>query len=721
MKRNINILFIWGVFLLAGCVMEEEITSPSGVSSGEIVFELHIPGHKIPCLSRSTTYDENTVKTLDVLLFEPAGKGARKFKRHEEITGYTTDMEGNVRLKLKFIPEEAGCEVVFVANAAGLVESITGSDTKLTALEKLNIIREDKWDIQRMPVPMYGETVLKETDILPGKKIEGINLVRMLARIDVKVNSEVYNFTLDRVYLCNRPTQGYLSLRWDSKGNVDQGKVTDPNWSPYFSYADDQSMSNATLENDLNIQYDADPDHNNCIGKIYTFEAEGKAYDSESPVATSLVIKGYLDNDFTQAYYYRVDFTDTDGNFMPLLRNHQYHVEITAVNGIGYSNLKEALEAYTVVSNMHTRTIVWNNEILSHINYNGQYMLGVQYEEMIFSSKGDQLENFIATDYGYGITLMEKPDWIAVDNFSNGDTEAYLEIRVDANPDLVAREGEIKLLAGRLTHTIRVRQDKKSDRSNAIVNIASVTGIGFPGYTNGTGTNASIGMRRVLDTHFKAGGVVELKQINYHAITNNPMVTDTYLSDKDVIFLVYAAIPTAQTMNRIINWLEASPNRVLVISFDTSGTNPEAFKLNYFKEDISGIRYSSHSSYEVDLVHTPGAEYFWQDGPFTNGERIERATYRNSDATFGKATLTSTSGILPLFELDGAMVFGVNKEKRIVYIGDSQYGEALTGSTYQGKRFNNSQGNVNNDVEKIFSNLWAWIIDEVVLKDPSSL
>jgi len=699
--------------------MEEEIVPSPGTGNilNEIVFELNIPGHKIPNLSRSVVYDENSVETLDVLLFGPADKGVRKFKRHEKITGYTTDANGKVSVKLKFIPEEVGWEVVFVTNASAVVSSISESDTKLTALEKLAVTQENKWDIQSMPIPMYGEITLNESDIQAGKKIEGISLVRLLARIDVKVNFEVYNFTLDQVYLCNRSTQGYIASHWDSKGNVNKGKVTEPNWSPYFSYIDDQSMPNSTLENDLNIQYNADPDNNNCIGQIYTFEAEGKAYDSESQVATSLVIKGYLDDDPTKAYYYRVDFTDANGNFMPLLRNHQYNVEIIAVNGIGYRNIEEALEAYTVVSNMHTRTIVWDSEMLSNINYNGQYMLGVQLEEMIFSSKGDKLENFIATDYDYGITIVEKPDWVIINNFSDGQTGGILEIVVDANPDIVVREGDIKLQAGRVTHSIRIRQNKKSDRSNSVVNIASVTGIGFLGYDNGTGMDASIAMRKVLNTHFKMGGLVELKQINYFAITNNSMVTDAFLSDKDVVFLVYAAIPTVATLNRIISWLEASPKRVLVISYDSSGTNPEAFKLNYFKEDITSIKYSSHSSYETNLVHTPGAEYFWKDGPFTNGELIESATYRNSDAIFGEATLSATSNVLPIFELNGAMVFGVNKEKRIVYIGDSQYGEPKTDTIYQGKKFNNNLGNVNNDVEKILSNIWAWVIDEVVLKD----
>lgn len=721
MKRYIFIVltisFTLVLFQFSACSVEEEILSPSGSASHEVFFELNIPGHKIPNVSRLAVYDENSIRTLDVLLFGPANKGVRKFERHAEINGFTTGAGGRVSVKLKLTPEEADWEIVFVANAQEAAASVTTGDTKFTALEKLVVTQADQWDVRTMPIPMYGEIALQASDIQGGKKIEGINLVRMLARIDLKVDPDVTNFILDQVYLCNRSTQGYISADWDAKGVVNKGKITEPNTSPYFSFVDDEAAPDSYLESDLSIQYAVDPETNSCTGQIYTFEAAGKAYDADALSAVCLVIKGYLDEEPDKAYYYRVDFTDEAGQFMPVLRNYQYNVEIVAATGIGYDTIKEALDSYTVVSNMHTRTIVWDNEMLSHINYNGQYMLGVRFDEMLFGGKGETLENFIATDYAYGITIVEKPDWVEIEDFTEGDTEAYLRVTAPANPEKLVREGFIRLQAGRVSHSIRVEQNKGTNRSNAVVNIASVTGIGFLGYDNGTGANGAAAMRKVLDTHFKMGGVVELQQINYHTISNNPMVTDDYLKDKDVVFLVYAAIPTAATMTRIINWLEASPRRVLVISFDSSATNPEAFKLNYFKEDISSINYFPHGSYAAKLVHTPGAEYFWKDGPFTKGAQIGDATYLNSDGTFGEATLTAGSGILPLFESSGAMVFGVHPEKRIVYIGDSQYGDMLAGGVYDGQKFNNNQGEVNNNIEKIFANLWAWIIDEVVLKE----
>lgn len=702
--------------------MEEEITPPSvgGTASNEISFELNIPGLKIPNITRSTVFDEKSIETLDVLIFGLPEQGVRKFKRHETIANLT-GTDGLLSVRLKFTPEEAGYEVVFVANARNIVASIDKSDTKVTALEKLNIKQENKWNLPDMPIPMYGEIVLKESDIQQGSKIEGIDLVRMLARIDVKVDPQVYNFILDKVYLYNRTTQGYVSPQWDYKGNVMKGKVTEPNWSDSFTFSDDQSKPNSVLENDINSQYDADPDNNNCIGQIYTFESPGKAYDSNSLTATSLVIKGYIDNDLSKAHYYRVDITDNKGEFMPVLRNHQYNIEITAVNGVGYDNIKDALDAWTVVSNLHTRTIVWDNEMLSNINFNGQYMLGVQFEELIFSSKGSTQENFIATDYTKGISIIEKPDWVNIADFPEGQTEVYLTIKVEANPDIVVREGHIKLQAGRVTHSIKVKQNKKSDRSNSVVNMATVTNLGYLGNQSGGDIKSAIAMRKVLDKHFVMGGTVELKQINHNAISNNPMVTEAFLSDKDIIFFPYESLPWNSTVNLLIKWLEASPNRVLIVSFDSSNTNKEVFSLDYFKQDISSIRFQAdHKGGDGtanDLVHTPGAEYFWKDGPFTKGKMIESATYVHQDGIFGVGAVPANSKVLPIFEHQGGMVFGVNMERRIVYIGDSQYGEYKPDTKYKGHRFNTNTGEVNNDIEKIFSNVWAWIIDEVVLRD----
>ena len=63
---------------------------------------------------------------------------------------------------------------------------------------------------------------------------------------------------------------------------------------------------------------------------------------------TCLIIGGSYQGNTTS--YYRVDFVDGGGNFLPLLRNHRYLISIIEVVGDGYSTPEMAFE--TARSNM---------------------------------------------------------------------------------------------------------------------------------------------------------------------------------------------------------------------------------------------------------------------------------------------------------------------------------------------------------------------------------
>ena len=62
------------------------------------------------------------------------------------------------------------------------------------------------------------------------------------------------------------------------------------------------------------------------------------------------------------------------------------------------------------------------------------------------------------------------------------------------------------------------------------------------------------------------------------------------------------------------------------------------------------------------------------------------------------------------------MILGVDKKKRIVYMGDSQIFEIGSGNAVRtNSRIDNNAGNLTNDYSRIMANLWAWMIEEVVL------
>lgn len=57
--------------------------------------------------------------------------------------------------------------------------------------------------------------------------ITGINMKRMLARIDIRNSAS--NFTVEEVYLANYNTIGYIAPAWDANGKLKDPVPDDPN------------------------------------------------------------------------------------------------------------------------------------------------------------------------------------------------------------------------------------------------------------------------------------------------------------------------------------------------------------------------------------------------------------------------------------------------------------------------------------------------------------
>ena len=103
-----------------------------------------------------------------------------------------------------------------------------GTTTKVEAMEKMLHTQTGKWLADGSTtdgytrIPMYGEKVISK--ITPSMDpITGINMKRMLARIDIRNNSATSNFTVEEVYLANYNTTGYIAPAWNTNG-----QVTDP-------------------------------------------------------------------------------------------------------------------------------------------------------------------------------------------------------------------------------------------------------------------------------------------------------------------------------------------------------------------------------------------------------------------------------------------------------------------------------------------------------------
>ena len=388
------------IFLLfIGCVDEEVISE--GMQEKLVFIEMTVSGMEIPIVTRSmkSGKEEAEILSIDLLIFDKSAPA--KLIQHINVLDFVQARAGEdykVEFQLELLKDENAGSVVIVANAAdevatALSENPVNSEKQdiLEALIfKTTADREGayKWNVSTSgytPIPMYGEISIG--GIIPGMRITGINLIRMLARIDVenKVNGSV--FDLQEIYLVNYHTGGFVAPAWNrSTGNL--LKEEDENY-PYKRNLDPVIPSNVskpdgTREAAMKYVYNQEKNSVGALlaGEIYAYE-EPKA-DTEKGIC--MILKGRYQG---TEYFYRVNFTSDKtnsengsnvrtGDNVPLYRNHKYIVTITAAEGVGYKTFDQALNSSTVLSNLKTSVLIVDMTGIKHIVYDGQYFMGTE-------------------------------------------------------------------------------------------------------------------------------------------------------------------------------------------------------------------------------------------------------------------------------------------------------------------------------------------------------
>ncbi len=278
-------------------------------------------------------------------------------------------------------------------------------------------------------------------------------------------------------------------------------------------------------------------------------------------------------------------------------------------------------------------------------------------------------------------------------------------------------------------------------------------------------------IRRLLFEHFGKGKTVETGIISFEKIDINchlNKVTEAYLDQFDIIYLNRNASPNIQTSQRIMNWLNKSPHRVLMLAYDWKDPciTPDMKEssiicktaTNYliFRDQINSITPhwynaakvnqpignwgTARSGLLVPFELNEQTSYFWKDGPFkTDLTSSSDQRFWIKDKYFGSAVVNDPN-VIPLITYtdakddcstskqhkygpgDGGMILGVDPVARIVYIGDSElFSVSCVNSKVENARMAKEgsckkPGELNN-YSKIMGNLWAWMIQEVIQKN----
>lgn len=115
--------------------------------------------------------------------------------------------------------------------------------------------------------------------------------------------------------------------------------------------------------------------------------------------------------------FFRIDYLKRAGGeatavyeYLPLLRNHRYLVNITNVGGPGFDTEDEAKQG--PAANIMYNVVVWNESAMSDVLYDGQYMLGVSNDHFTFYREGGELSMKVQTSWPEGFSVKGLPSWI---------------------------------------------------------------------------------------------------------------------------------------------------------------------------------------------------------------------------------------------------------------------------------------------------------------------
>lgn len=500
--RRLRILLLLPVVCapaITGCMDDAgEYITPNEPTSSDITITVTIPGAQLPT-TRSIAGDEGEaqVNTLDVLVFKEGAAGAAATLLEKVqgtiITQDNTQGKHQVKFKALLTPNSLATSLVILANARDAVGNIGTSMEKNKILEALANVSinsgggSDGWKWKTTPsnytpIPMYGEADLPATGVTEGMNITGVNLIRMLARIDV-VNNAGADFMLNEVYVVNYNTAGYIAPAW----KIATGELL-PELPESPMIPADKNTPQTTFAKAMKYAFVPDGAVG-MVGEIYAYEAnattggEGVGHTQ----AVCLILKGTYKG--TEGYY-RVDFTegkDTSGRpptdegfdpskveYMPLYRNYLYQFTISTVIGPGYANGETAVRSLGITNNLKTNLLVINQNEIANIVFDGQYYLGVEVDVVLGRDAGMTKNILCITNYVDGWQMDESryPGGIEFIGAATGWLEAsklpiegtgknaYLKVNTkQSNSGSAIREAILHIKAGLLKNSVKVTQN----------------------------------------------------------------------------------------------------------------------------------------------------------------------------------------------------------------------------------------------------------------------
>ncbi|WP_306561747.1 FimB/Mfa2 family fimbrial subunit [Bacteroides finegoldii] len=402
-------------------------------------------------LTRSLTPEgENSTaaERIRVLVFDKDNKFSYEAKVTSYIpSGNPADKKdkGTMTLLAKNTPSGDTSTFVMLANVTRSAntdaDGLTGK-TREEVMQLFTFSMPDKGIWKDGELPMWGASDPVRVDHSAGAvpKLGTVYLVRAVARVDVGLNlsniSEgastfdekaggIEGITLTKVFFYNTNTTGRVSpfengIYWDEANRkAKQPSIPDP--APAVTGKIDKTSS--IVDEKILLREVYVPEAVN-VPTAATQGANGETLpenNTENYLKRPYIIVGLTGADKSRPdkeTFFRIDYLKRTGaeadatyEYLPLLRNYRYLVNIKAVGGPGFDTEEDARKG--PAANIMYNVVVWNESTMSDVLYDGQYMLGGSADHFTFYREGGSLTAKVQTSWPEGFTVEGLPAWIS--------------------------------------------------------------------------------------------------------------------------------------------------------------------------------------------------------------------------------------------------------------------------------------------------------------------
>ena len=402
-------------------------------------------------LTRSLTPEgENSTaaERIRVLVFDKDNK----FSYEAKVTSYIPSSDpadkkgkGTMTLLAKNTPSGDTSTFVMLANVTRFAntdaDGLAGK-TREEVMQLFTFSMPDKGVWKDGELPMWGVSDAVKVDHSTGAvpRLGTIYLVRAVARVDVGLNlsstsegastfdekaSGIGGIALTKVFFYNTNAEGRVSpfengTYWD-KGNRKAKQPSIPIPAPAVTGKIDRTSS--IVDEKILLREVYVPEAVNAPTAA-TQGANGETLpenNTENYLKRPYIVVGLTGADKSRPdkeTFFRIDYLKRTGaeadatyEYLPLLRNHRYLVNIKAVGGPGFDTEEDARKG--PAANIMYNVVVWNESMMSDVLYDGQYMLGVSADHFTFYREGGSLMAKVQTSWPEGFTVEGLPAWIS--------------------------------------------------------------------------------------------------------------------------------------------------------------------------------------------------------------------------------------------------------------------------------------------------------------------